>query len=215
MGISTIWAGGMMATKTTITISAKARAAFEAMRAETPGLTLSDFYDTAVTFWLAYGDHASLKPMIRHLSTVSSQLSTGERELQHIRPPPIDHQRLGEIAAKQVVETLIPVVAPPVKRGWLSRLFGGIDIDTSSEISTTYAQQDICLAGVWTPCCQEEVKIPEVATEMASHHKVLCLLCYLTGYHIPGDDSDAERWTHLQTRHHQLDQILSWGQALL
>lgn len=116
-----------MATKTTITISAKARAAFEAMRAETPGLTLSDFSDTAVTFWLAYGDHASLKPMIRHLSTVSSQLSTGERELQHIRPPPIDHQRLGEIVAKQVVETLIPVVAPPLQT-WLaiSPVWGGL-----------------------------------------------------------------------------------------
>jgi hypothetical protein len=33
----------MMATKTTITVSAKARAAFEAMRTEPPGLTLSDF----------------------------------------------------------------------------------------------------------------------------------------------------------------------------
>jgi hypothetical protein len=109
--------------KTTITVSPKVRAAYEAMRAETPGLTLSDFYDTAVTFWLAYGDHASLKPMIRHLSTVSGQLSTVERELQHIRPPPIDYMRLGEIVAKQVVETLIPMLAPPVKRRWLPRLF--------------------------------------------------------------------------------------------
>jgi hypothetical protein len=102
-----------MATKTTITISAKARAAFEAMRAEPPGLTLSDVYETAMTFWLAYGDHASLKPMIRHLSTVGAQITSLQRDLQHIRPPPIDHQRLGEIVAKQVVETLIPVIAPP------------------------------------------------------------------------------------------------------
>jgi hypothetical protein len=110
-----------MATKTTITVSAKARAAFEAMRTETPGLTLSDFYESAVVFWLAYGNEASLKPMIWHLSTVSNQLSTVERELQHIRPPPIDHQRLGEIVAKQVVETLIPMLAPPPPRSWLSR----------------------------------------------------------------------------------------------
>jgi hypothetical protein len=46
--------------KTTITISPKARAAYAAMRAETPGLTLSDFYDQAVTFWLRFADEASL-----------------------------------------------------------------------------------------------------------------------------------------------------------
>ena len=87
-----------------------------------PGLTLSDFYESAVVFWLAYGNEASLKPMIKHLSTVSSQLSHVERELQHVQPPPIDHQRLGEIVAKQVVvETLIPMLAPPPQRGWLSR----------------------------------------------------------------------------------------------
>jgi len=108
--------------KTTITISAKARAAFEAMRAETPGLTLSDFYDTAVTFWLAYANEARLKPMIRHLSTVSTQITSLQQDLQRVRPPPIDHQRLGEIVAKQVVETLIPMLAPPKTRGWLSRL---------------------------------------------------------------------------------------------
>lgn len=108
--------------KTTIDVSPKTRAAFEAMRTETPGLTLSDFYESAVVFWLAYGNEASLKPMIKHLSTVSSQLSHVERELQHVQPPPIDHQRLGEIVAKQVVvETLIPMLAPPPQRGWLSR----------------------------------------------------------------------------------------------
>ena len=111
--------------KTTIIVSAKTHAAYEAMRAETTRLTLSDFYDTAVTFWLAYGNEASLKPMIRHLNTVSSQLTYVQQELQHIRPPPIDHQRLGEIVAKQVVETLTLVLAPPKTRGWLSRLLWG------------------------------------------------------------------------------------------
>jgi hypothetical protein len=111
-----------MATKTTITVSAKARAAFEAMRTETPGLTLSDFYESAVVFWLAYGNEASLKPMIKHLSTVSTQITSLQQDLQRIRPPPIDHQRLGEIVAKQVVETLIPMLAPPPPRSWLSRL---------------------------------------------------------------------------------------------
>jgi hypothetical protein len=112
----------VMGTKTTITVSAKARAAFEAMRTETPGLTLSDFYESAVVFWLAYGNEASLKLMIKHLSTVSTQITSLQQDLQRIRPPPIDHQRLGEIVAKQVVETLIPMLASPPPRGWLSRL---------------------------------------------------------------------------------------------
>jgi hypothetical protein len=110
--------------KTTIDVSPKTRAAFEAMRTETPGLTLSDFYEGAVVFWLAYGNEASLKPMIKHLSTVSTQITSLQQDLQRIRPPPIDHQRLGEIVAKQVVETLIPVLAPSKKRGWVARLFG-------------------------------------------------------------------------------------------
>jgi hypothetical protein len=78
-----------------------------------PGLTLSDFYDQAVTFWLAYGDQSTLKPMIKHLSTVSDQLFQVQHELQYVRPPPIDDHRLGEIVAKQVMEQLIPVLIPP------------------------------------------------------------------------------------------------------
>jgi hypothetical protein len=119
--------GGVMATKTTITISAKARAAIEAMRAETPGLTLSDFYDQAVAFWLRFADEATFKPAIRQMSSLNASCERISRQLeaQTHPPPPINPERLGEIVAKQVAETLIPLLAPPKKRGWLSRLSWG------------------------------------------------------------------------------------------
>jgi hypothetical protein len=75
-----------------------------------------------VTFWLAYGDQSTLKPMIKHLSTVSDQLTQVQRELQHVRPPPIDPHHLAEIVAKEVMEQLIPLVIPPKRRSWVRRL---------------------------------------------------------------------------------------------
>ena len=114
-----------MSSKTTITISAKARAAFEAMRAETPGLTLTDFYDQAVTFWLRFADESSLSPWIRQMSSLNAACERISPQLEsQTRPPlPINPEHLAVIVAKQVVETLIPVLIPEKKRGWLSRLF--------------------------------------------------------------------------------------------
>jgi hypothetical protein len=116
-----------MGTKTTITISAKARAAFEAMRAKPPGLTLGNFYDQAVAFWLRFADEATFKPAIRQMSNLNATCERISRQLEaQTHPlPPINPERLREIVVKQVAETLIPRLAPPKKRGWLSRLSWG------------------------------------------------------------------------------------------
>jgi hypothetical protein len=111
--------------KTTITISPKARAAFAAMQANYPALTLTDFYDQAVTFYLAYRDDASFKPLVKHLSTITLQLDTLTRQLATVvHPPPINHDHLAQLVTKYVVDELTkappPVVIPGV-RGWLIR----------------------------------------------------------------------------------------------
>jgi len=109
----------MSSSKTSITIDAKHRAAYEAMRSEVPGLTLNDFISEALTFYLAYRDEASFRPMVRHLATITKQL-------QHVAqpPPPIDPQRLADLVAQRVVsrlkETLPP--PPPEVKGWRGAL---------------------------------------------------------------------------------------------
>jgi hypothetical protein len=88
--------------KTTITMSTKARAAYEAMKAETPGLTLNDFYNEAVTFWLRFADEATFKPAIRQMSMLITQFEHLSRQLDaQIRPPPpINPDHLAEIVTK-------------------------------------------------------------------------------------------------------------------
>jgi hypothetical protein len=111
--------------KTTITISAKARAAFAAMRADYPALTLTDFYDQAVSFYLAYRDDASFKPLVKHLSTLTTQLDTLSQQLKTVvHPPPVNHDFLAHLLTKSVVDELTKIPSPPVVpgvRGWLIR----------------------------------------------------------------------------------------------
>jgi hypothetical protein len=111
--------------KTTITISARARAAYAALRADYPALTLSDFYEQAVTFYLAYRDEATFAPTLKHLSTITTQLDSLSQQLTTVvHPPPVDHHHLANLLAKTVLEQL-PKPPPPVLipgiRGWLIR----------------------------------------------------------------------------------------------
>jgi hypothetical protein len=114
-----------MPSKTTITVSAKTRAAYAAMQVDYPGLSLTDFYDQAVTFFLAYRDEASFRPTLRHLTTITQQLDTLTRQLQTVtHPPPINHDHLAQLLAKHVVDALTKVPPPlvlPGVRGWLLR----------------------------------------------------------------------------------------------
>ena len=111
--------------KTTITISDKARAAFAAMHASYPTLTLTDFYDQAVTFYLTYRDDASFKPLVKHLSNVTRQLDTLSQQLKTVvHPPPVNHDYLAHVVAKMVLEQLPKPPSSPVIpgiRGWLIR----------------------------------------------------------------------------------------------
>jgi hypothetical protein len=118
-----------MATKTTITIADKIRAAYESMRIEVPGLTLSEFLDQAATFYLAYKDEASFRPLVRHLGTITEQLT-------HVAapPPPINQHHLADLVAKVVIEQLIALQPPPPPevtgwRGWLIRRWQRRDIN--------------------------------------------------------------------------------------
>jgi hypothetical protein len=108
-----------MSTKTSITLNNKIRAAYEAMHTEAPGLTLSEFLDQAATFYLAYKDEASFRPLVRHFGAISEQL-------KHVAspPPPIDQQRLADMVTKQVIAQLIALQPPPVPEvpGWRGRL---------------------------------------------------------------------------------------------
>lgn len=74
-----------MSTKTSITIEDKIRAAYDAMHVEVPGLTLSEFFDQAATFYLAYKDEASFRPLVKHLGAISEQLT-------HVAAPPPANQ---------------------------------------------------------------------------------------------------------------------------
>jgi hypothetical protein len=105
--------------KTTISISAKTRVAFAALQAEYPGLSLTDFYDQAVTFYLAYRDEASFKPMVKHLSTITRHLDTLSQQLQTVvHPPPVNHDYLAHLVTKSVVDELTKVPPPMVIPGW-------------------------------------------------------------------------------------------------
>jgi hypothetical protein len=121
-----------MASKTTITIESKHRAAYEVMRAEVPGLTLSDFVAEAITFYLAYKDEASFRPLVRHLGTITEQLKTVARP-----EPPINQERFAELVSKYVVGQLMTTLPPPAPevpgwRGWLIRRWQGRDIAHTS-----------------------------------------------------------------------------------
>ena len=108
-----------MAIKTTITITDKIRAAYESMRVEVPGLTLSEFFDQAATFYLAYKDEASFRPLVKYLGAITEQL-------KHVStpPPPINPHHLADLVAKVVIERLIALQPPPPPEvpGWRGRL---------------------------------------------------------------------------------------------
>ena len=105
--------------KTTITISAKVRAAYAALQAAYPQLTLTDFYDQAVTFYLAYRDDASFRPLVKHLSTITQQFDTLSQQLNTVvHPPPVNHDHLAHLLTTHVVDALTQAPSPPVIPGW-------------------------------------------------------------------------------------------------
>jgi hypothetical protein len=121
--------GGInVAVKTTITLETKHRAAYDAMHAEVPGLTLSDFVRDAITFYLAYKDEASLRPLVKHLGLITERL-------KHVAAPPlpINQHHLADLVAKVVIDQFIALQPPPPPevtgwRGWLIRWWQRRDI---------------------------------------------------------------------------------------